>query len=90
MDEAAAGASGGDRSAVDGYAALGAGEGQLAVGAENLIGVTIAGQGTAGFSCGDDGGIVHEMAVAALVDFVAFGGIDDTADGVVIPAEGEF
>ena len=89
MDACSAGACGRDSCAVDSDAACGAREGQLSVVAENLVGVAVSWQCSAGFHYGNDGGILHEMAVATFIDFVGFRCVDNTADGIVIPAEGE-
>ena len=59
-----------DGRAVDGHTAGRASEGEVAVVAENLVGMDLARHCRAEGVFGDDGGVVDEMAEAALVDHV--------------------
>ena len=59
-----------DGGAVDGHAARRASEGEVAVVTENLVGVDLAGDGGAEGVFRNHGGVVDEMAEAALVDHV--------------------
>ena len=79
----------GNGGAVDGHAACRASEGEVAVVAENLVGMDLAGGGRAEGVCRNHGGVVDEMAEAALVDHVICQFIDFSAWEIVIPEEGE-
>ncbi len=75
--------------AVDGHAAGRTTEGEVAIVAENLVGMVLSGHGGAESGCGDNGGVVDEMADAALVDHVIGEFIDTSAGEVVVPKESE-
>ena len=79
-----------DGGAVDGHAAGRAAEGEIAVVAENLVGMDLAGHGGAEGVFRNHGGVLDEMAEAALVDHVVFDFIDTAAGEVVVPDEGAF
>ena len=78
-----------DGVAVDGHAAGRAAEGEVAIVAENLVGMDLAGDGGAEGVLRNHGGVVDEMAEAALVDHVICQFIDFSAWEIVIPEEGE-
>ena len=78
-----------DSVAVDGHAAGCAAESEVAVVAENLVGMDLARHCGAEGVCGNHGGVVDEMAEAALVDHVVVEFIDTSAGEVVVPKEGE-
>ena len=59
-----------DGCAVDSHAAGCASEGEVAVVTENLVGVDLAGDGGAEGVFRNHGGVVDEMAEAALIDHV--------------------
>ncbi len=59
-----------DGVAVDGHAAGCASEGEVAIVAENLVGMDLAGDGGAEGVLRNHGGVVDEMAEAALIDHV--------------------
>ena len=61
-----------DGRAVDGHAAGRAAEGEVAVVTENLVGMDLSRHSRAESGCRDDGGVVDEMAEAALVNHVVF------------------
>ena len=74
---------------VDGDAAGRATEGVVAVVAENLIRVILPRKRGAEGIGGDDGGVVHEVAVAAFIDGIVFDFIDPSAGEVVEPQVAE-
>ena len=59
-----------NRCAVDGHTAGRATEGEIAVVAENLVGMDLAGHGGAEGVFRNHRGVVDEMAEAALIDHV--------------------